>query len=40
MDGVLITDLTVEEAGEYLTQLHHDGLKPIFLAAPTSTDHG
>jgi tryptophan synthase alpha chain len=39
VDGVLITDLIVEEAGEYLTQLHHYGLKPIFLAAPTSTDH-
>ncbi|HTZ57476.1 MAG TPA: tryptophan synthase subunit alpha [Acidobacteriaceae bacterium] len=39
VDAVLITDLIVEEAEEYLTQLHHYGLKPIFLAAPTSTDH-
>src|SRR3984957_17759465 len=39
VDGVLITDLIVEEATKYLTQLHHPGLKPIFLAAPTSTDH-
>ena len=39
VDGVLITDLIVEEAAEYLTQLHHHGLMPIFLAAPTSTDH-
>jgi tryptophan synthase alpha chain len=39
VDGVLITDLIVEEAAKYLTQLHHHGLKPIFLAAPTSTDH-
>jgi tryptophan synthase alpha chain len=39
VDAVLITDLIVEEAEEYLTQLHHYGLKPVFLAAPTSTDH-
>jgi tryptophan synthase alpha chain len=38
VDGVLITDLIVEEAQEYLNQLHHHGLKPIFLAAPTSSD--
>jgi tryptophan synthase alpha chain len=38
VDGVLITDMIVEEAEEYLTALHHNGLKPIFLAAPTSTD--
>jgi tryptophan synthase alpha chain len=38
VDGVLITDLIVEEAQEYLSHLHHHGLKPIFLAAPTSTD--
>jgi tryptophan synthase alpha chain len=39
VDAVLITDLIVEEAEEYLTQLHHYGLMPIFLAAPTSSDH-
>lgn len=39
VDGVLITDMIVEEAEEYLTEMHHNGLKPIFLAAPTSTDH-
>jgi tryptophan synthase alpha chain len=38
VDGVLVTDLIVEEAEEYLTQLHRYGLKPIFLAAPTSGD--
>ncbi len=38
VDGVLITDLTVEEAGEYLERTRSAGLKPIFLAAPTSTD--
>jgi tryptophan synthase alpha chain len=39
VDGVLITDMIVEEAEEYLTQMHHQGLMPIFLAAPTSSDH-
>jgi tryptophan synthase alpha chain len=38
VDAVLATDMIVEEADEYLTQLHHHGLQPIFLAAPTSSD--
>jgi tryptophan synthase alpha chain len=38
VDAVLATDMIVEEADEYLTQLHHHGLFPIFLAAPTSSD--
>jgi tryptophan synthase alpha chain len=38
VDGVLITDLPVEEAGEYLELARRSGLKPIFLAAPTSTE--
>jgi tryptophan synthase alpha chain len=38
VDGVLITDLTVEEADDYLEQTRSHGLKPIFLVAPTSTD--
>src|SRR6202167_1345406 len=37
-DGVLATDLTPEEAGEYRTALHGQGLDTVFLAAPTSTD--
>jgi tryptophan synthase alpha chain len=37
-DGVLATDLTPEEAGEYRTALQARGLDTIFLAAPTSTD--
>jgi tryptophan synthase alpha chain len=37
-DGVLATDLTPEEAGDYRTVLHARGLDTIFLAAPTSTD--
>jgi tryptophan synthase alpha chain len=37
-DGVLITDLTPEEAGDYRRIVHARGLDTIFLAAPTSTD--
>jgi len=38
VDGVLVTDMIVEEAGAYLETLHRYGLAPIFLAAPTSPD--
>jgi tryptophan synthase alpha chain len=37
-DGVLITDLTPEEADEYRATVQGHGLDTIFLAAPTSTD--
>src|ERR1700733_5745519 len=37
-DGVLATDLTPEEAGEYRSILRAHHLDTIFLAAPTSTD--
>jgi tryptophan synthase alpha chain len=37
-DGVLITDLTPEEAGDYRRIVQGRGLDTIFLAAPTSTD--
>jgi tryptophan synthase alpha chain len=37
-DGVLATDLTPEEAGEYRAILRARNLDTIFLAAPTSTD--
>jgi tryptophan synthase alpha chain len=37
-DGVLATDLTLEEAADYRAILHAHGLDTIFLAAPTSTD--
>jgi tryptophan synthase alpha chain len=37
-DGVLLTDMIVEEAGEYLAAMHANDLAPIFLAAPTSPD--
>jgi tryptophan synthase alpha chain len=37
-DGVLLTDMIVEEAGEYLRVMHQNELAPVFLAAPTSPD--
>ena len=37
-DGVLLTDMIVEEAGEYLEAMHAYKLAPVFLAAPTSPD--
>ena len=37
-DGVLITDMTPEEAGDYRRIVASRGLDTIFLAAPTSTD--
>src|SRR5712691_303063 len=37
-DGVLLTDLTPEEAGDYRASISSRGLDTIFLAAPTSTD--
>ena len=39
IDGVLITDMVVEEAEEYRNEMHRNGLMPIFLVAPTSSDH-
>jgi tryptophan synthase alpha subunit len=38
VDGVLLTDMIVEEASEYLEAMHANKLAPIFLAAPTSPD--
>lgn len=38
IDGALITDLTVEEAGDYRRLMAAHKLDTIFLAAPTSTD--
>jgi len=37
-DGVLVTDMIVEEAAEYLSEMDRVGLAPVFLAAPTSPD--
>ena len=38
IDGVLVTDLTPEESGEFEAELRVHGLDMIFLIAPTSTD--
>ena len=37
-DGVLLTDMIVEEAAEYLASMRANNLAPVFLAAPTSPD--
>jgi len=38
IDGVLMTDLCVEEAEEPVTRLRRHGLDTVFLAAPTSSE--
>jgi tryptophan synthase alpha chain len=38
VDGVLITDLPVEESQDYLSEMQTRNLATVFLAAPTSTD--
>jgi tryptophan synthase alpha chain len=38
LDGALVTDLTIEEAGAYLEIMRSQNLSTVFLAAPTSTD--
>jgi tryptophan synthase alpha chain len=38
IDGCLLTDASVEEAGEYVEVMHRHGLDTVFLAAPTSTE--
>jgi len=38
IDGVLVTDLTPEEAGDVEAELRANDLDMIFLVAPTSTD--
>ena len=37
IDGCLLTDLSVEEAGPYVQGMRAAGLDTVFLAAPTST---
>jgi tryptophan synthase alpha chain len=37
-DGVLLTDMIVEEAADYLSVMRDHDLAPVFLAAPTSPD--
>ena len=38
IDGVLLTDLPVDESDEYRRMMQQHKLAPIFLAAPTSSD--
>ncbi len=38
VDGVLITDLIPEEAGDFVAAMRRSEIDTIFLAAPTSTD--
>jgi tryptophan synthase alpha chain len=38
IDGLLLTDLSVEEAKPYMGAMREAGLDTVFLAAPTSTD--
>jgi tryptophan synthase alpha chain len=38
VDGALLTDLPVEEAGDYLREMRRNQLATVFLGAPTSTD--
>ncbi|MCU0226192.1 MAG: tryptophan synthase subunit alpha [Bryobacterales bacterium] len=37
IDGCLLTDLSVEEAGDYVQRMRAHDLDTVFLAAPTST---
>jgi tryptophan synthase alpha chain len=37
IDGCLLTDLSVEEAGPYVTAMKSAAIDTVFLAAPTST---
>jgi tryptophan synthase alpha chain len=37
-DGALTTDLTPEEAGEYIAAMRAQNLDTVFLAAPTTSD--
>jgi tryptophan synthase alpha chain len=37
VDGLLASDLTVEESGAYLEAMHRQNLDTVFLAAPTSS---
>lgn len=38
VDGVLVTDLSPEEANDFTPLLRHGGLETIFLVAPTSSN--
>ena len=38
IDGVITVDMPPEEADDYVSALETEGLDPVFLVAPTSTD--
>ncbi len=38
VDGLLVTDLTADEAGEFSAVMSNNGLDCIYLAAPTSSE--
>lgn len=38
VDGVLVTDLVPEEAGEFIARMREAEIDTVFLVAPTSTD--
>ncbi len=38
IDGCLLTDASVEEAGDYVDAMRRQNLDTVFLAAPTSTE--
>jgi tryptophan synthase alpha chain len=38
IDGCLLTDVSVEEAGPFVEAMRQGGLDTVFLAAPTSTE--
>jgi tryptophan synthase alpha chain len=38
IDGCLLIDVSVEEAGEYVKVMRDAGLDTVFIASPTSTD--
>ncbi len=39
IDGCLLTDASVEEAGDYVRVMREAGIDTVFMAAPTSSDH-
>ena len=39
IDGCLLTDVSVEEASDYVKVMRDAGIDTVFLVAPTSTDH-
>src|SRR3954471_4649862 len=39
IDGCLLIDVSVEEAGDYVKVMREADIDTVFIAAPTSTDH-